>query len=311
MEVYMKIPYDYGEERMNAIRKLGYEIIFIREKEVSDEKIPKDIEAICCYNPFGRFDITKLKKLKWIQLSSTGYDHVPMEFVKNNNVIVTNNKGGYSKPIGEWIVMSILNIYKDFKYFVKKQEERNWKLNKNILELVGKNVLFLGTGTVASEGAKRLQGFECNITGINSNGRDVKYFDRCVPMSKLMEELTIADVVVSALPYNSETHHLINDEFLKKMKEKSILINVSRGKIVDEKAVMRALDNGKFLGVSMDVFENEPLTSENSLWSYEKIYISPHNSWISEMRNERRFSTIYQNMENYMLEKELINRVNI
>ena len=130
--------YDYGEERMNAIRKLGYEIIFIREKEVSDEKIPKDIEAICCYNPFGRFDITKLKKLKWIQLSSTGYDHVPMEFVKNNNVIVTNNKGGYSKPIGEWIVMSILNIYKDFKYFVKKQEERNWKLNKNILELVGK-----------------------------------------------------------------------------------------------------------------------------------------------------------------------------
>ena len=74
---------------------------------------------------------------------------------------------------------------------------------------------------------------------------------------------------------------------------------------------MRALDNGKFLGVSMDVFENEPLTSENSLWSYEKIYISPHNSWISEMRNERRFSTIYQNMENYMLEKELINRVNI
>lgn len=303
--------YDYGEERMNAIRKLGYEIVFIRENEVSDENIPKDIEAICCYNPFGRFDITKLEKLKWIQVSSTGYDHVPMEFVKKNNVIVTNNKGGYSKPIGEWIVMSILNIYKDIKYFVKKQEEKNWKLNKNILELVGKNVLFLGTGTVASEGAKRLQGFECNITGINSNGRDVKYFDRCVSMKKLMEELPIADVVVSALPYNDETHHLINDEFLKKMKEKSILINVSRGKVIDEKSVMKALDNGKFLGVSMDVFENEPLTSENPLWSYEKIYVSPHNSWISEMRNERRFSTIYQNMENYMLERELINRVNI
>ncbi len=303
--------YHYGKEKMKAIRDLGYEIIHIHESEISNCEEVKDIKVLVCYNPFNNLDITKLNNLKWIQLSSIGIDQAPLDYIKAKGIILTNNKGGYSVPMGEWIVLKILEIYKNSKYFYQRQIEKKWKLSTDVYEIYGKNVGFLGTGTIAQEGAKRLQGFGMKVYGLNTKGRDIEYFDKCYAVSEIDELLAISDIVVCTIPYTKETHNLLDYERLGKMKDGSVLINVSRGNIINEKDLIRKINEDKFMGVALDVFDHEPLSKDNSLWEYENVYITPHNSWVSQMRNERRFTNIYENMKRYIESEDLINVVDL
>lgn len=303
--------YDYGEENMKKIEDLGYDITILDEKGLTYTENLKDIEALACYNPFDTFDISKLEKLKWIQLSSIGIDQIPKNVVLKNNIMITNNKGGYSIPIGEWIVMDILNLLKRSAYFYRKQNEKQWKMDSKVLELCGKTVAFIGTGTIAVEAAKRLQGFGVSILGVNTNGRKVEHFNECYPMKSIDEVLNKSDVVVITLPYTKETHHLINEDKFSCMKTNAFLINIARGAIIDEKALINNLNNGKVLGAALDVFEEEPLPESSPLWEMDNVIITPHNSWISELRNERRFNLIYENMKRYAQNEDLINVVDI
>lgn len=303
--------YDYGVEYMEAIRNLGYEVIITREDNVLSAEGIEDVEILVCYNPFGNLELSKLPKLKWIQLSSIGIDQAPLEEIRTRGIILTNNRGGYSIPMGEWIVLKMLEIYKNSYGFYQQQEKSLWKLDKSLLELYGKRVLFIGTGTIAQEAAKRLQGFEMNIIGINTKGQQVDYFHRCYPIDMLADILPTANVVVLTIPHTEKTHHLINIEKLNSMKEKAVLINVSRGSIIDEEGLISHLEKGKLMGVALDVFEEEPLPKDHPLWKMERVLLTPHNSWISEMRNERKIKMIIENMRRYREDELLLNIVDV
>lgn len=303
--------YDYGPEKMAMIRALGYEVTLIHESEIENNDEVNEADVLVCYNPFGKIDLGAMKKLKFIQLSSTGFDQLPKELVKKMDITVANNKGGYSKPIGEWIVMSALNIYKDYKTIMKQQEDKKWKMNTDCLELVDKKIGFIGTGSVAREGAKRFQGFEAEVIGFNTRGRRVDYFDTCYPVDQLEDRIGQLDVVVITVPYNEKTHHLLNRDLMVKMKDTAVLINVARGSIVDEKALIDILKEDKFLGVALDVFEHEPLGVDSELWDMPRVNISSHNSWISEKRNERRFIAIYENLKRFAEGETLVNVVDL
>lgn len=303
--------YDYGKENMKKIEDLGYEVTLVDERGITYTENLKDIEVLVCYNPFPTFDISRLEKLRWIQLSSIGIDQVPKDIVLKNGITITNNKGGYSIPIGEWIVMGILNLLKKSTLFYKKQNEKQWKMDSKVLELYGKTVTFIGTGTIAVEAAKRLQGFGVNTLGINTNGRHIKYFSKCYSMGDIDKVLSESDVVIITLPYTRETHHLINEDKFLCMKNSVFFINIARGAIVDEKALINSLQNGKVAGAALDVFEEEPLSESSSLWNMDNVIVTPHNSWISELRNERRFDLIYENMKRYSENQDLINVVDI
>lgn len=303
--------YDYGKEEMEAICQLGYEVLIVEENGIEYTEDMKDVEILVCYNPFKTLDISKMKKLKWIQLSSIGIDQVPMDIVKRNSIILSNNRGGYSIPMGEWVVMKILEIYKKSRLLYQQQEKRLWKMNKDLLELYGKTVTFIGTGSIGQESAKRLQGFGVKIIGINTKGTPAEYFDSCYPMPELNEILSKSDVVVLTIPYTEATHHLIDEEELKAMKQEAVLINVSRGSIINEAALIKHLKEGNLLGAALDVFEEEPLPVDNPLWSFERVIITPHNSWISELRNDRKYIMIYKNMKRFLVGKDITNKVDI
>ncbi|WFD10999.1 phosphoglycerate dehydrogenase [Tepidibacter hydrothermalis] len=303
--------YNYGKEKMNKIKELGYEVIYINEKEVCNNENINDIDVLVCYNPFENIDMQQFKKLKLIQLSSIGIDQAPIDYIRKNNIMLSNNKGGYSIPIGEWIILKILEIYKNSLYFYKKQENREWKINTSLLELYNKNVGFIGTGTIAIEAAKRLQGFGVDVYGLNTNGRDVEYFDKCFSMDNMDEFLSECDVVVVSIPYTKKTHHLIDGEVIDKMKDGCVLINIARGSIINELDLIDKIKQGKFLGVALDVFEREPLSKESPLWDLENVILTPHNCWISENRNNRRFEVIYENLKRLKDKEDLINLVNL
>jgi len=311
MAIKALFTYDYGKERMESIKKLGYELLVKNEKDISYTEELKDVEVLVCYNPFDSLDISKMKKLKWIQLSSIGIDQVPKEKLINCNITLTNNKGGYSIPMGEWIVLKILELYKNSREFYEKQKSKQWKMDTSVLELCGKRVGFLGTGTIAIEAAKRLQGFEVEVLGLNTNGTPVQYFHRCFKKDDIDEMLSLCDVVVVTIPYTKESHHLLNKERIGSMKEGALIVNVSRGSVIDEKELIESLVKGEIKGAALDVVEEEPLKEESPLWSLDNVIITPHNSWVSEKRNERRFHIIYKNLEKYMNKSALENVVDV
>lgn len=296
---------------MNKISQLGYDITYRKEKNLTVNEDIKDVEILVCYNPFETLDISLMPNLKWISLSSIGIDHGPLEYIIKNKINLTNNKGGYSIPIGEWIVLKVLELLKRSKKFYSNQFNSIWKLDSSILELYGKTIGFIGTGSIAIEACKRLQGFGVNILGVNTSGKSVDYFNKCYSIDKLHSMLSLCDIVVISLPSTEKTHHLINENSLSKFKDNSYLINISRGNIIDENALANYLKNGKLSGAHLDVFEKEPLEKDNPLWSLDNVSITPHNSWVSEMRNTRRFETILENMKRFKNGDKLINIVNI
>lgn len=303
--------HNLGEENFDKIRALGYEVVEMRENEAVYNEDIADVEVLLCYHPFDTLDISKMKNLKWIQLFSAGVNQVPADVVLNNNIMLTNNRGGYSIPMGEWIVLKTLELYKKSAELYSYQKEKKWHMNSRLLELYGRTITFIGTGSIAKEGAKRFQGFGTTVIGINTKGNETEYFNKCYPIDQLDEVLTYSDVVVLTLPYTEQTHHLINKERLEKMKKDAAIINVSRGSIINEEHLIAHLKQGNLLGAALDVFETEPLSVESPLWEMDNVIVTAHNSWMSEMRDQRRFYTAFENMRRYAKGEELMNVINL
>ncbi len=249
--------------------------------------------------------------MKLIQLTTAGINQAPADIIREKGIILTNNRGGYSIPIGEWIVLKILEMAKNSKRFYKQQSEKIWKMYTSLTEIYGKTVGFIGTGDIAQEAAKRLKGFDTTILGLNTDGKDVMYFDRCYGNSQIKEMVGLCDIVVVSIPYTEKTHHLINKDVFDAMKDGVCIVNIARGSIIDEKEMIKQFHNGKVKGAALDVFGEEPLSESNPLWSMENVIVTPHNSWASELVNERRFYIVYENLKRYISGEDLINVINI
>lgn len=299
----------YRDDEIEKIQDLGYELIYMKESNAVVNDEVKDVEVLLGYNPFNTLDISKLENLKLIQLSSVGIDQIPKDIVLKNNILVCNNKGNYSVPMAEYIVMYILNVYKNTKQMYENQSQNKWELNIHLEELTYKKILFIGTGTIAKNAANRLKPFGVYIYGVNTDGRYVEGFDECISIDNIDSKLKECDVVVITLPSTKETIGMIDDEKLKIMKNGSVIINVGRGNIINEHDLINNIS--KFKGVCLDVFEHEPLNKESKLWDFENVTITPHNSWISNQNRHRTFKTIHENLNNYINKKQLKNIVDI
>lgn len=304
----------FSDEEYDRIRNLGYEVVVNSEgKKSTLEKMTQEelesIDVLVTYNCFEKLDISKMKNLKFIQLSSTGLDQVPVEKVIDRDILLCNNKGGYSIPISEWIVSNILQIYKNTKSFYKNQLQKKWVEDYTVSEVYGNKIGFLGTGSIALESAKRLKAFGVEIWGCNTDGRKIKYFDNCVSTENIDKLLLNCDVVVSTIPATTETYKLMDKDKFVIMKEGSSFINVGRGKVVDEDDLIEYAS--KFRAIILDVFQEEPLSKDSKLWDLDNVIITPHNSWISEMDDTRRFNLFYNNLKKYISNKTPENIVEI
>lgn len=275
---------------------------------MTDEEL-ESIDVLVTYNSFEKLDISKMKNLKYIQLESTGFDQVPKDKIINRDILLCNNKGGYSIPIAEWIVSTILQIYKNTKSFYGKQLKKQWICDYSVSEIYGRRIGFLGTGTLALESAKRLKAFGVEIWGCNTDGRSIKYFDKCFSTDDMDEIFKNCDVVVSTIPSTKQTYNIVNKDKFELMKEGACLINVGRGKILDEEDLLKYAS--KFRAVALDVFQEEPLSENSKLWELDNIIITPHNSWVSEQNLIRSFNLFYNNLKKYISDKEPENIVRI
>ena len=252
------------------------------------------VEGVICNSLFLYHDITKFKNLKYIQLTSAGYDRVPLDYITKNNIKIYNAKGVYSIPMAEFVISSVLQIYKQSRFFNDNQKKHIWEKNRNLLELFGKNVCILGCGNVGTECAKRFKAFECNVYGVDINIYQNKYFDEIINIKSLNEILPKGDIVVLTLPLTSLTKHLFDKNKFNLMKENAILINISRGAIINTDDLINY--SSKLNAIILDVFEEEPLNENSPLWNMSNVIITPHNSFVGENNNARLYKLILNNL---------------
>lgn len=286
----------YDEEKFEELKDMGLEIIYVQDETKELEINVNEIKFVICNSLFLHNDIKKFRNLKAIQLTSAGLDRVPLDYIKKNNIKLYNARGVYSIPMAEWTVLKILEIYKNSKKFWKQQEEHLWQKDRNILELNKRTATIVGFGNVGQEIAKRLKAFNVKINAVDLKNNNSEYQDSFYAISEINEAIKVSDIIILTLPLTKETERIIDKEKLMLMKEKSVLVNISRGKIINEKDLLEALEEKNFLGIVLDVFKDEPLDKESKLWGFENVIVTPHNSFIGENNNERLLKLIHTNI---------------
>lgn len=289
--------YQYTKEQKQKLEYCGWEITFV-QNELEEMKMPVEtFEAVVCNNLFLYNDIKKFKNLKMIQLTSAGTEQVPMDYLMRHKIKIFNAKGVYSIPMAEWAIMNILQLYKNAPGFYEKQKKAVWEKDRSLIELYGKNAVIIGYGDVGKEIAKRLKGFGVTIAALNRSGVEDSNIDQWVPLDKMEFALQKADIIILSIALTKETYHLIGLRQFCLMKKNSVFVNLSRGDVVCEEDLIKVLNDGWFRGVALDVFSKEPLAKQSPLWQYDRVIITPHNSFVSDNIHDRLFKVILKNLK--------------
>ena len=283
-----------GKNHIAELEAMGHIVTFMQYEK---DALPCDfewVEGVICNGLFLTHPIEKFTNLKYIHLTSAGFDRVDMNYVKAHNIEIYNARGVYSIPMAEFAVCGVLQLYKQAAFFRENQRNHLWEKHRGLLELAGKNVLIVGCGSVGNECAKRFMAFDCTITGVDLFPREDSLYSEMLPLDKLDEALRQTDIVVLTLPLTEQTRHLIDESKLSMMKDGATLVNIARGAIFDTNALLNHID--RFTGAVLDVFEEEPLNENSPLWDKENIILTPHNSFVGEGNGGRIKKIIMQNL---------------
>ena len=280
-----------AKEHIADIEAMGHQVRFLQQEKDELPCTYEWVEGVICNGLFLHHPISRFTNLRYIQLTSAGYDRVPMDEVERRHIEIHNARGVYSIPMAEFAIAGVLDLYKDMARFREQQKRHEWSKNRSIRELAGSKVLIIGCGSVGTECAKRFKAFGCRVIGIDLIVRDDCHFDAIKELQELQAEVKDADVMVLTLPLTDDTRGLVDREILGSFK--GILVNIARGGVVDQKA-LEEWDGSAVL----DVFEAEPLEESSSLWERERMIVTPHNSFVGNGNGRRLREVIISNLRN-------------
>lgn len=270
------------ENCRQEILSMGHDVAFLQWEK---ESLPVDydwVEGVIGNGFFLTHPIEKFENLRYIQLTSAGYDRVPMDYVEEHHIEIYNARGVYSIPIAEYAVGGVLQLYKHFREFAESQKKHEWNKIREIRELYGSTVCILGCGSVGSECAKRFAAFGCRVLGVDVCQMSREYYVSIVSIEELNTVLGQADILVITLPLTDMTRGLVGQDALKALKEGALVVNIARGGLMDYGALTTGLKDGYIGGAVLDVFEAEPLDPESPLWDMKQVIITPHNSFAGD-----------------------------
>jgi phosphoglycerate dehydrogenase-like enzyme len=253
-------------------------------------------DILLTFGPMLRDEVVaNAPKLKWIQALGTGVDGVIDQPSLRKDVIITNIRGIHGEPVSEAAILGMLALSRRLPDSVRYQDKRSWtRWPPRLVD--GKTVGIYGVGLIAEALAPRCAALDMTVIGFTSTKRELPGFDRMHLRSDLIKYAGELDYLVLLVPYSEDTHHCINARVFAAMKPSSYLINLARGGIVDETAMIDALESGKIAGAALDVFQEEPLPPEHPLWTTKNVIITPHLGGFCDVYAERALPTIEHNM---------------
>ena len=297
MKLLITGAWKYSSQDIENLQVLGFECFFHNNE---NDPLPKefyDADGIICNNLFLFNDVAHFKQLQFVQLTSAGLDRAPLDYFKSNGVKVFNAAGVYSIPISEFVISSVLDLYKKKFAFYENQKKHIWEKQRDLLELNSKTVCIIGCGNIGKECAKRFKAFGCIVQGVDLQPFKHEFFDDIFSIDNISSVLSNVDIVVLTLPLTDKTRDLFNRTLFNSMKQTAILVNVSRGGIINIVDLISALNDKTISGATLDVFDEEPLNIDSPLWNMSNVIITPHNSFVGDGNNKRLSEVILQNLE--------------
>ncbi len=249
-----------------------------------------------------------LPNLRWFHTFSAGVDNPAFRSFIDRGVLLTNAAGTTAEPIAQYVIAMMLRIVKRMDAWSQAQREKRWE-QVQAGELTGKTVGIIGVGNIGGEVARLAKAFRMRVVGCRRRARKPRNVDELVPLDELSRLLEQSDFVVLALPLSTQSEDLISEAELQAMKSDAWLINISRGRVVDEDALVRALERAEIGGACLDVARTEPLPEDNALWTLPNVIITPHNSGWSPLNLERGTELFLENLRRFAAGRPLKNRV--
>jgi D-2-hydroxyacid dehydrogenase (NADP+) len=253
--------------------------------------------------------IEKASRLKWIQSLGTGMDGLVDQPALRGDVILTRIHG-IVEPMCETIIASMLALGRNMRRSFDNQARQVWARHPPQL-LYGKTLGILGVGAIASALAPRCKVLGLEVIGLSSVPRPLAGFDAVLPIGELETAAARFDHLVILTPYSPATHHIVHAGVLAAMKPTAFIVNVARGGVLDEAALIEALDQGRIAGAALDVFQEEPLPAGHRLWSMPNVIVTPHTGGTCDTYPELVMPTVLDNMRLFLAgqPERMINRV--
>lgn len=255
--------------------------------------------------------IARAPQLKWVQVMSAGVDRFLDSEFQRSSVTVTSVSGIHATTISEFVLQLMLMFVKQAPLCFQLKQEKKWQ-RFSTTTLHSKTVGIVGLGHIGREVARLAKTFGMRVIATRRSASRIassRYVDMLLPPAHLAELLSASDFVVLSLPLTQETKELIGEEELRMMKPTAYLINIARGNIVDEKALIHALDEKWIAGAGLDVFAIEPLPSDSKLWEFPNVILSPHISGNMEDYTAQATKIFRENLSRYLAGKRLLNVV--
>ncbi len=255
---------------------------------------------------FPREDLLNCESIAWISNAGSGINHIlPWN---PDKVTVTNSAGVAADMMAEYALGMMLHFSLNIPALQKDQQNHHWQY-RTVSPIYGKTLLILGLGKTGQAMAQRAKALDMNIIGVRARDIPTKNVDQVYATEQLHTALPQADFILVCMPLLDSTKGLIGDTEFSAMKDDVVLIDVSRGGIVQEKTLINALDSGKLKGAGLDVFETEPLPVDNPLWNYPNVLISPHCSSVYDGWEKRSAQMFAENLTRWRSGEQLNNIV--
>ena len=286
------------DDQVQWLRREFPQHAFVRA-DSDAETLERIVDADVVFGATVRPDqLAAARRLRWIHSPAAGIGNMLFPEMVASPVVMTNSRGNSAVTIAEHVIAVTLALLRDLPLALRRQTEHKWAQDEfnagaRVRLLRDCRVLIVGFGSIGRETGRLMAALGATVVGIRKNASSrIPSTNSRVPThnppaagavgveelgrGSLLAELALADVVVIAAPQTPETLHMIGQAQLASMKPGAVLVNVSRGKLVDESALARALETGRLRGVALDVFEHEPLSSDSPLWAREDVLITPH-----------------------------------
>ncbi|MBI2907279.1 MAG: D-2-hydroxyacid dehydrogenase [Chloroflexi bacterium] len=291
-------PFDTTVERAEPVTPVDLDSLLRETEVIYGLRFPKDLTE-------------RAPRLKWVQTSSAGIDTILGSSLWRSHVTITNASGIHVVPMREHVLGIMLLFARRFRLALAQQQQRYWKRYVPE-ELCGKTLGVVGLGRIGESVACLARAFGMSVVAVrrSATGRETSpVADKLYPPTGLLEMLGECDFVLVSVALTDETRKLIGERELKAMKPTAYIMNIARGQVIDEAALIEALKENWIAGAGLDVFDNEPLPPESELWTLPNVIITPHEAGVMPEYNTRALEVFLENLRRYLAGQPLINVV--
>jgi phosphoglycerate dehydrogenase-like enzyme len=307
----------YGARIRKVVPRARFVVPSLSDGELKWDGDPTSAD-VCCFSEDFWQDLDmrqraipvlfRLEGLAWFHTFSAGVDSPAFKAMVDRGTLLTNSAGASAPSIAQHVLTMMLYRSKRIDELREQQRRREWAQLRG-RDLTGQTVGIIGTGNIGAEVARLAKAFGMRTIGMRRSTKPARYVDEMVTRRRLPYLLRESDFVLLACPLTAVTERLIGEPELRAMRPTSTLINVARGRVVDEPALVQALQQGRIGGACLDVFTWEPLPDESPLWSLPNVIVTPHNSGISPLNMERAMTIFIDNLERFAGGRKLRNLV--